>query len=91
VDLLVRWRNGEVVFSVKDRGPGISGEDVPRLFKRFSRLRPRDGKDASGSGLGLYISRRIVEAHHGRIWVDTAPGEGSAFEFALPLGKAGKT
>jgi signal transduction histidine kinase len=91
VDLLVRCRNGEVVFSVRDRGPGISGEDVPRLFKRFSRLRPRGGKDALGSGLGLYISRRIVEAHAGRIWVETAPGEGSAFEFSLPLAKAGKT
>jgi signal transduction histidine kinase len=77
--------NGEAVFSVIDTGPGVDPQSVPLLFQRFTRIRPRGKEDVPGSGLGLYISRRIVEAHGGRIWVDTELGRGSVFSFALPL------
>jgi signal transduction histidine kinase len=89
VDLEVVARNGELLFSIRDRGHGIPKEDLPRLFKRFSRLRPAEGRDDTGSGLGLYISREIVEAHGGRIWVDSEPGKGSSFQFTLPKGPSG--
>ncbi len=78
--------NGEVVFSVSDRGRGISKEDVGRLFQRFSRLYREGDSLVPGSGLGLYICRRIVERHGGRIWVESEPGEGSTFSFAVPGG-----
>lgn len=74
-------QSAEVLFSVADSGPGISPEDRDRLFdpfwqdKRTARL---------GTGLGLPISKAIVEAHGGRIWVESTPGEGSTFIFTLP-------
>jgi signal transduction histidine kinase len=68
--------------TVVDRGPGIPVERLPRLFERFSRL----GDDPGSIGLGLYITRRLVEAHGGQVSVDTAPGRGSAFWFTLPGG-----
>ena len=82
-------RNGEVIFSVSDTGPGIDPEDGERLFdpfwqdKRTARL---------GTGLGLPISKAIVEAHGGSIWVESTPGEGATFHFTLPCaGASGAT
>jgi signal transduction histidine kinase len=77
--------------SVQDYGPGISPEDQPRLFQRFVRLGREINSQERGSGLGLYISRRLIEAMGGRIWVESSgiPGEGAAFHFALPLVPAG--
>jgi signal transduction histidine kinase/ligand-binding sensor domain-containing protein/ActR/RegA family two-component response regulator len=72
--------------SVADRGPGISAEDRPRLFQKFSRL--GGAERASGTGLGLYICRSIVEAHGGTIDVQSVPGEGSTFHFTIPLADA---
>jgi signal transduction histidine kinase len=77
----------EVVFSVRDQGPGIRLENTPLLFERFSRVPDPDGATRaprSGSGLGLYICRRIVQSHGGRIWVDSEVGRGSTFAFAIP-------
>jgi len=74
----------EVTFSVIDRGPGIPAEILPRLFRRFSRIRTPGKESVAGSGLGLYISKRIVEAHGGRIWVDAAGGSGTTVTFTLP-------
>jgi signal transduction histidine kinase/DNA-binding response OmpR family regulator len=76
--------------SVRDRGIGIAARDLDRLFKPFSRVRDRRTADIEGSGLGLYICERIVRAHGGRLSVDTAPGEGSAFTFTVPLFGAGQ-
>ncbi|MFN2589406.1 MAG: sensor histidine kinase [Actinomycetota bacterium] len=75
----------EVVIEVDDDGPGIPEEDLPRLFHQFTRLRRPADETVGGSGLGLYISRRIIEAHNGRIWVESEPGRGSTFAFALPV------
>jgi signal transduction histidine kinase len=85
IELIAKPSNGDIVFSVVDHGPGIAEEDVPRLFHRFSRIRPA-GKDAvSGSGLGLFISKGLTEAHGGRMWVDSELGHGSSFSFTLPV------
>jgi signal transduction histidine kinase len=82
VEVKARAEGGEVVIAVRDRGQGIHPEDLPHLFKRFHRFRqPRKGDSV---GLGLYITRSLVEAHGGRIWVESTPGEGSTFFFTLP-------
>lgn len=70
--------------SVADSGPGIAPEEVPGLFQKFSRLAAARRSGVHGTGLGLYICRSIVEAHGGRISVDSAPGKGSVFKVALP-------
>jgi two-component system phosphate regulon sensor histidine kinase PhoR len=75
--------DGGVAFSVEDQGPGIPAAEMPHLFARFYRAR-RTTK-AEGLGLGLYISRLLVEAHGGRIWVDSEIGKGSVFSFTLPV------
>lgn len=73
--------NGEVVVEVKDTGPGIPADQLPRVFDRFWRAE-KSGRH--GIGLGLAIARTLVEAHGGRIWVESEVGTGSAFRFALP-------
>jgi signal transduction histidine kinase len=75
-------REAEVEFEVADSGPGISPEEQERLFERFRR-----GRNAGypGTGLGLAIARALVEAHGGRIWVESRPGQGAAFRFTLPV------
>ena len=75
-------RDGQVVFTVRDTGAGIAAEHLPHVFARFWHLR---GASATrGTGLGLAIARGIVEAHGGRIWVESAVGEGSTFSFSVP-------
>ncbi|MNX10842.1 Alkaline phosphatase synthesis sensor protein PhoR [compost metagenome] len=68
---------------IEDTGPGISAEELPRLFQRYSQLEA--GLHKGGAGLGLSISKTIVEAHGGTIGVRSAPGKGSTFWFVLPL------
>lgn len=70
--------------SVSDQGLGIAAEDLPRLFRKFSRLEAGRKNGIPGTGLGLFICRSIVEAHGGRIWADSEPGRGSTFHFVLP-------
>lgn len=74
--------DGAVAISVVDRGQGIAPEDLPRLFDRFQRAGREGGE---GLGLGLYIVRKLVEAHGGRIHAESIPGEGSTFTFTLPV------
>ena len=74
---------GEARLSVTDQGPGIAAELVPHLFERFYRGEHQGGD--AGLGLGLYISRMLVNALGGRIWADSTPGAGSTFTIALPL------
>jgi signal transduction histidine kinase len=77
-----RLANDNIVVSVIDEGPGIPPEHRKRLFKRFSRL-PGSEEQAVGSGLGLHIARKIIEAHDGQIWVESEVGKGSTFAFSL--------
>jgi two-component system, OmpR family, phosphate regulon sensor histidine kinase PhoR len=74
---------GRVVLYVQDSGVGIAPESLPRIFERFYKAdRARTG---GGTGLGLSIARHLVEAHEGRIWAESTPGEGSTFYFSLPI------
>jgi signal transduction histidine kinase len=75
----------EAVFSVSDSGPGIPSEEHRHIFEKFHRLDLGDAKETYGYGLGLYLCRRLVEAMNGRIWVESEPGQGATFRFALPL------
>jgi signal transduction histidine kinase len=72
----------EARVAVSDTGPGISAEGLPRVFDRYWRAGETTAK---GTGLGLYISRGIIEAHGGKIWVESTLGQGSTFTFSLPL------
>ena len=80
VQLDVTVDEHDVRFSISDTGAGISPEHLPHLFERYWQA--REG-ERSGAGLGLYIARRIVEAHGGRIWADSAPGKGTRIAFTL--------
>jgi signal transduction histidine kinase len=71
-----------VLLTVKDHGLGIAPEDTRRIFERFERAVP--GRHYGGLGLGLWVARQVVEAHGGRIQVDSAPGQGSTFTVELP-------
>ncbi|MHB0935430.1 MAG: sensor histidine kinase [Armatimonadota bacterium] len=73
----------EVTFSIADQGEGIAPDDLPHLFNKFYRA--GCGRKAEGIGLGLYITKLLVEAHGGRIGVESAPGRGSVFSFTLPV------
>jgi signal transduction histidine kinase len=75
-----------VCICVKDTGPGIPAEEIPFLFEKFVRLKRDLSSPVRGTGLGLYISKELVEAMGGRIWVESSgiPGEGSRFCFTLP-------
>ncbi|HET8541077.1 MAG TPA: ATP-binding protein [Anaeromyxobacter sp.] len=70
---------------VRDNGPGIAREDQETIFEKFRRVGDTVGPRPPGSGLGLPISRRIVEHFGGRLWVDSEPGRGAIFSFVLPL------
>ena len=71
--------DGEHIFSVKDNGIGIPPEHHERIFELFNRLNP----DIDGTGIGLGLVKRIIEVHHGKIWVQSSPGNGSTFFFTL--------
>lgn len=85
VRITVGGDESDVEVTVTDRGPGIAEESLERIFEKFVRGR---GDTVSGTGLGLYISRQIVEAHDGRIWAESPPGEGAAFHVVLPRASA---
>jgi signal transduction histidine kinase len=71
--------------SVEDTGPGIPNEHLPLVFERFYRVDPSRSRDDGGTGIGLAIARSVVEAHGGRIWVESGSGRGATFLFVLPM------
>jgi PAS domain S-box-containing protein len=83
--LCAERKNGEVIFSVADNGPGIPEQDQMRLFERFYRVKERGTEKVKGSGLGLAIVKSIAERHGGRAWVQSKRGQGSTFYIAIPL------
>ncbi|NPV77993.1 MAG: PAS domain S-box protein [Anaerolineae bacterium] len=76
--------DNDVVIKIKDEGIGIPAYDIPHIFERFFRVDDERVKQSAGVGLGLSICKEIVEAHGGRIWVESALGMGSTFYFSLP-------
>ncbi|MFB0537222.1 MAG: sensor histidine kinase, partial [Anaerolineae bacterium] len=74
-----------VEVSVRDTGSGIAAEDLPYVFERFYRADKSRSRATGGAGLGLAIAKQLVEAHGGRIWVESTEGEGSTFTLALPI------
>ena len=83
VDVRARQVNGEVNVSVADTGRGIAGEDLRRIFEEFQQTEAGI-EQGEGTGLGLALSKRLVELHGGRIWVDSQLGRGSTFVFTIP-------
>jgi two-component system phosphate regulon sensor histidine kinase PhoR len=78
-------RPGDVAISVADRGMGIPRKDQARVFERFYKVDRARQRGLGGTGLGLSIARHIVEAHGGRIWLESSVGRGSTFSFSIPL------
>jgi PAS domain S-box-containing protein len=81
-------KDDSVVVCVRDQGPGISPDDQKRLFQSFEQLDAGKRRAMQGVGLGLKVCRTLVEAHGGRIWIESETGKGSAFFFSLPLRKS---
>ncbi len=85
------WRNPDcgqvrpeqIIICVQDQGPGIAPGDIPHIFDRFYRA-DSASRTTKGAGLGLYLTRAVVEAHDGRIWVDPRPEGGARICFSLP-------
>jgi two-component system, NtrC family, sensor kinase len=83
VDVCATQRNGEVLVSVADTGPGIAAADQARIFEEFKQTEA-GAERRDGTGLGLALSKRLIELHGGRIWVESELGKGSTFVFTLP-------
>ena len=81
IKVILKAQSGDLIFSVEDNGNGIPKNDIPQLFTRFSQGTSR--KRSTGTGLGLYLSRQIIEAHGGKIWVESKINKGSEFTFLL--------
>jgi PAS domain S-box-containing protein len=87
IKVTVKLGKEELVIGVTDQGVGISPADQARLFAPFQRLEESRPSGVRGVGLGLLVCQRLVAAHGGRIWVESAPGRGSTFFFTLPLNR----
>jgi signal transduction histidine kinase len=85
IELTARRVGDEVEIAVRDTGVGITPEDQARIFGAFQQVREQTAGNAEGTGLGLAIVQRLVELHGGRIWVESTPGQGSVFTFAVPV------
>lgn len=91
IELRLVERPDEVQFTVSDRGLGIDESQMRSIFTPFYRVRRSETRGVRGTGLGLYLSRHLAEAHGGRLWVDSTPGHGSDFHVVLPRRAARNT
>ena len=81
VSIIIKNEGNDLIFSVSDNGCGIPQEDIPNMFQRFSQGTSK--KRSTGTGLGLYLSRQIIESHGGKIWLESRLNKGSEFSFLL--------
>ena len=81
VTITLKVEGSDLIFSVADNGSGIPQEDIPNMFQRFSQGTSK--KRSTGTGLGLYLSRQIIESHGGKIWLESVLNKGSEFSFLL--------
>lgn len=88
VRISARLSGDHIEVAIADRGFGIAREDVGQLFQKFQRITTAETRDISGTGLGLYIVKGLVEAHGGRVWVTSVPGAGSTFLFTVPRARS---
>jgi PAS domain S-box-containing protein len=88
IEVGTKLQDDSVILSVKDYGRGIPPKDMPYIFNRF--FRAEKTKNLEGLGLGLFLSRQIIQAHKGRTWVESEEGKGSCFYFSLPLPTPGE-
>ena len=86
IEVRLQREKDTVRLAVEDEGPGLTEDDKQRLFEPFQRLSAQPTGGEPSSGLGLYIVRRLVELHGGRVWAESTPGTGSTFFVALPVG-----
>jgi len=89
IEVSARAAGKDLRVQVRDHGDGIAAKDVPKLFRKFQQIDSGATRKAGGTGLGLVISKGIVEQHGGRIGVESEPGKGSTFWFTLPVAEAG--
>jgi two-component system, OmpR family, sensor histidine kinase KdpD len=85
IEISARAQGNQMMISVADRGPGIPPADLERIFDKFYRVSGTPAQTVRGSGLGLAVSRGLIEAHGGHIWAENRPGGGAIFRFTLPL------
>jgi signal transduction histidine kinase len=91
VYLRAKKNGGEgMEISVEDTGIGIKEEDMPKLFKEFSQIESSYDKKYEGTGLGLALTKKLVELHGGSIWVESEFGKGSRFAFVIPVRQRGR-
>jgi signal transduction histidine kinase len=89
-DIVVRLerRMSDVEIAVTNHGKGIDPAELPRIFNRFTRTKVARDSSAPGLGLGLYISKGVIDAHGGQMWVESTPGETTTFHLTLPTASA---
>ena len=89
LQMIPRRDEGLLFVDVADAGPGIPAEELPHIFERFYQGRTKSRQVSVGSGLGLALAKKVVEAHGGRIWVESEVGKGTTVRFILYLTKPG--
>jgi signal transduction histidine kinase len=87
IKLRARQVDDEIIFAVEDTGPGITLQDQPAVFEAFKQTET-GLRQGGGTGLGMPISKNLVEAHGGRLWLESEPGKGTTFFVALPIESA---
>jgi signal transduction histidine kinase len=85
VEIAVTQEEGQFLYRVTDTGIGIAKEDLDRVFDDFRQVDATIMRDFGGTGLGLSITKKFIEMHNGRIWVESEPGQGSTFWFSIPI------
>jgi signal transduction histidine kinase len=87
IEIQGETQNDRVIISVIDQGMGIPEDQLEKVFERFHRVDSKATRFVSGTGLGLYISKNLIEAQGGKIWIESELGKGSKFSFSLPIAK----